>query len=97
MENKTTFSVPAFFQELASMGCLTPDTIQHTADGFWAINTSIADILVKKGITTFLNDQDQERECRNFFDDWYLYGVPGACGYVYSPVSYTHLTLPTKA
>ena len=84
MENKTTFNEPAFFQELASMGCLTPDTIQHTADGFWAVIRSIADILVKKGITTFPNDQDQERECRNFFDDWYLYGVPGACGYVYS-------------
>lgn len=84
METKASFTTPAFFQKLGAMGCLTEDTLLHTADGFWAVIRSIADILVGRGITTFLNDQDQERECRNFFDDWYLYGVPDACGYVYS-------------
>lgn len=84
METTTIFSAPAFFKDLASIGCLSEDAVRHTSDGFWAVTSSIADILAKKGVTTFLNDQNQERECRNFFDDWYLYGVPWDCGYIYS-------------
>lgn len=84
METKTNFSTPAFFQELASLGCLSEDAVRHTSDGFCAVTDSLADILTKMGITTFLNDQNQERECRNFYDDWYLYGVPWDGGYIYS-------------
>ncbi|MGN0977774.1 MAG: hypothetical protein ACI4PH_06940, partial [Faecousia sp.] len=29
-------------------------------------------------------DQDQERDCDKFFDDWYLYAVPWDCGYICS-------------
>ena len=84
MERKEIFPVPPFFQELASTGCLTEDALQHTSDGFWAVTSSIAEILVGKGITTFPNDQDQERDCDKFFDDWYLYAVPWDGGYIYS-------------
>lgn len=84
MENKVKFPAPPFFQELVSMGCLPEAAVEHTSDGFWAATSSIADILTKKGIATFLNDQDQERDCNKFFDDWYLYAVPWDCGYVYS-------------
>ena len=84
MENKEKFPVPPFFQELASMGCLSEVHVEHTSDGFWAATSSIADILAEKGIVTFLNDQNQERDCNKFFDDWYLYAVPWDCGYVYS-------------
>lgn len=77
-------ALPPFFQELASLGCLTGNDMHCTADGFYSAAKSIADILIGKGITTFPNFQDQERDCDKFFDDWYLYAVPGGCGYVYS-------------
>ena len=84
METRVKPSVPSFFQELADIGCLNENSLVHTSDGFWAVTKSIADILAEKGITTFLNDQDQGRECRNFYDDWYLYAVDWADGYIYS-------------
>lgn len=80
MENKAAFSVPDFFEDLTAMGC----GIRHTSDGFWAVTSSIADILAKKEIFTFPNDQNQERECGRFFDDWYLYAVPEGQDYIYS-------------
>lgn len=76
--------LPPFFQELASRGCLTEQDVQCTQDGFYAAGKSLADMLIGKGITTFPNDRDQERECGKFFDDWYLYAVPGGDGFVYS-------------
>lgn len=76
--------LPPFFQELASRGCLTEQDVQCTRDGFYAAGKSLADMLIGKGITTFPNDRDQERECGKFFDDWYLYAVPGGDGFVYS-------------
>ena len=84
MERKLICSVPSFFAELAAIGCLPEEAVQHTSDGFWAAAKSIADILAEKGITTFPNDQDQERSCSRFFDDWYLYAVPSERGYIYS-------------
>ena len=66
------------------MDCLSEDAVRHTTDGFWAATSSLSDILAKKGVTTFLSDQNQERDCDKFFDDWYLYAIPGEGGYVYS-------------
>lgn len=76
--------MPPFFQELACCGCLTEDDVRHTSDGLYAATKSIADILIGKGITTFPNAQDQERDCDKFFDDWYLYAVSMGSGYAYS-------------
>lgn len=84
MENKVIYPIPHFFQELAAMDCLSEDAVRHTTDGFWAATSSLSDILAKKGVTTFLSDQNQERDCDKFFDDWYLYAIPGEGGYVYS-------------
>lgn len=64
------------------MGCLSKDAVHHTADGFWAVTDSIADMLARKQITTFPNDENQSRRCRLFFDDWYLYTVPQDAGSV---------------
>lgn len=85
MKNKAAFSqgIPPFFQELEKRGCLTQADIEGTADGFWAVAKSLADILTQKGITTFPNPQGQQRECGRFFDDWHLYAVPGESGFVY--------------
>ena len=75
---------PAFFRELIRRGCLDAGEICSTADGFCAAVKSLADILVCRGITTFPNDQNQQRDCDKFFDDWYCYAVPRNAGYVYS-------------
>lgn len=77
---------PVFFQHLADRSCLTAGDIQCTSDGFYAVARSIADILIGLGITTFPNAQDQEREFGRFFDDWFLYAVPGDSGHIYSLV-----------
>lgn len=58
----------------------------HTGDGFWMSRKSLADILLERDIRTFPNDQGQSRECGLFFDDWYLYAVDAAEGWVYSLV-----------
>lgn len=76
--------LPPFFRELASWGCLSELDVACTRDGFYAAGKSLADMLIGQGITTFHNDQDQERQCSKFFDDWYLYAVPGKDGFVYS-------------
>lgn len=77
-------AVPPFFRELIRRGCLDAGEIRSTADGFCAAVKSLADILVCRGITTFPNDQNQQRDCDKFFDDWYCYAVPRNAGYVYS-------------
>ena len=82
MENKVIYPIPHFFQELAAMDCLSEDAVRHTTDGFWAATSSLSDILAKKGVTTFLSDQNQERDCDKFFDDWYLDAIHGEVGYV---------------
>lgn len=75
---------PPFLEQLVSLGCLSPRDLQHTDDRFHAVTKSIAELLESRGIFTFPNDRDQETACRLFFDDWYLYAVPHAAGYVYS-------------
>lgn len=76
--------LPMFFQNLIKQNCLASGDIRQTADGFFAISRSLADILARKGITVFPNDQNQERQCSRFFDDWYLYAVPEGQGHVFS-------------
>ena len=73
---------PPCFQSLE----LPAQTLCHTSDGFWMTTKSLADILLERNIRTFPNDQNQERECALFFDDWYLYAVEGETGWVYSLV-----------
>ena len=77
-------AVPPFFRELMRRGCLDAGEIRAASDGFYAAAKSLADILVGQGITTFLNDRDELRDCDKFFDDWYCYAVPRQGGYVYS-------------
>lgn len=41
------------------------------------ITESISSILISKGIETFPDRENKILECRNFFDDWFLFTVPG--------------------
>lgn len=71
---KQTIVFP-IFEELLAGGFLSPQDLQSTKDGFTAVTKSIADILINHGITTFPNDNNEERECSKFYDDWYLYSI----------------------
>lgn len=76
----TEMILPALFRELE----LCPSDVHTTGDGFYAVTRSIAQILSDRGITTFPNDRDEQRRCDKFYDDWYLYAVPGDEGFAYS-------------
>ena len=67
--------LPEFFETLIRLGCLNREKIYSTSDGFFAAATSVADILIRQGITTVLDRKGKALECRLFFDDWYLYAV----------------------
>jgi len=77
-------SAPTFFQTLIALGCISDADIRCTADGFFAVTKSMADILLTMGIESFPNDSNMEQPCSLFFDDWYLYAVPTDSGFVYS-------------
>jgi len=76
--------LPPVFRLLMDRGCLSDTEVQCTSDGFFAAARSIADMLTGRGIDTFLNDAGQLRQCRFFYDDWYLYAVKHGQEFVYS-------------
>ena len=47
------------------------------------ITESISSILISEGIETFPDREDRILECRNYFDDWFLFAVPSREDYVY--------------
>lgn len=77
-------SIPQFFQKLIVLQCISPMEIDSISDGFYVVRKSIASILISKRIETVPGKQDQPLECRNYFDDWYIYAVPGINGHTYS-------------
>lgn len=77
-------SVPNIFARLLSNGCIDGPDILSTADGFWVINQSISGILAAKDIWDFPDSSGRKLACSKFFDDWYLYAVPGATDHTYS-------------
>lgn len=80
----TQISLPPVFGQLIQAGYIQSSEVQETADGFFAVTASLAEILIRQGIHTFLNDQGEPRECKLFYDDWYLYCVPWKEAAVYS-------------
>lgn len=83
-KNVTAYCTPSFFQKLLREELLSPEQIHSSCDGFFAVTKSLSDLLGARGITTFPNEQWQERRCDRFFDDWYLYAVADKTGCVYS-------------
>lgn len=80
----TETRIPSFYRKLLQNKAIRETEIIRTNDGFVAVNRSLSDILATHGIDTFPGEHDQTLECRYFFDDWYLYCVPGRAGEVYS-------------
>ena len=75
--------MPSFFQYLSEKKLIHTDHVLVTKDGFFMINKSISSILISKGIETFPDREDRILECRNFFDDWFLFAVPDHEDHVY--------------
>lgn len=75
--------MPSFFQYLSDKKLINSDHVLSTKDGFYMIGKSISSILISKGIETFPDREDRIQECRNFFDDWFLFAVPGKTEYEY--------------
>ena len=75
--------MPSFFQYLSDKKLIHSDHVLVTKDGFYIINKSISSILISKGIETFPDREDRILECRNFFDDWFLFAIPDHEDYVY--------------
>ena len=74
---------PTFFQYLLDQHLVNTDDVQVTKDGFYFLYKAIASILISKGIETFPDREDNLLECRNYFDDWFLFAVPSGEEYVY--------------
>ena len=77
------YGMPSFFQYLSDKKQINSDHVLVTKDGFCMINKSISSILISKGIETFPDREDRILECRNFFDDWFLFAVPDQENLVY--------------
>ena len=74
---------PAFFKWLDSQKMICKDRIISSNDGFFMITESISSILISKEIETFPDREDRILECKNYFDDWFLFAVPGKTEYEY--------------
>ena len=77
-------SIPNLFARLLSDGCIDGPDILSTTDGFFVVNQSVSGLLASKDIWDFPDSSGQKLPCSKFFDDWYLYAVPGIGGHTYS-------------
>ena len=77
-------SIPEHFATLLSKGYLTETDILKTADGFFLVYQSLADLLASRQILDFPDSAGERLLCSSFFDDWFLYAVPGQTGHTYS-------------
>jgi hypothetical protein len=75
--------IPSVFRYLLNAQLIREENVLFTKDGFYMIYKSISSILISKGIETFPDREDRILECRNFFDDWFLFGIPDHEDYVY--------------
>ena len=75
--------MPSFFQYLSDTKLIHSEHVLSTKDGFHMIGKSISSILISKGIETFPDREGRILECRFYFDDWFLFAVPGKTKYEY--------------
>lgn len=77
-------AVPAIFLQLQSNECICATDVVTTQDGFGIVCKPLSDILAQKGIFDLPDADGTLLACDKFFDDWFLYAVPGESDYVYS-------------
>ena len=77
-------NTPTVFCLLLADMSIEDSEIIGTSDGFFAVNKSIANILASKDVFDFPDSNGERIACSRFFDDWFLYAVPGEKDYTYS-------------
>lgn len=77
-------TMPTIFLQLETEGCINASDVLSTQDGFFLVYKSLSDILAEKNIFDFLDADGERLECHRFFDDWFLYAVPGEADHTYS-------------
>ena len=78
------YQIPPVFRQLQAEGCLKETDILNTQDGFFLAYKSLSDLLAQKTVLDFLDSEGRRLPCDRFFDDWFLYAVPGENGCIYS-------------
>ena len=76
--------IPGIFNALLSDRCIRESDIVASADGFYMVKQSIANLLASKGIFDFPDSSGERLLCSHFFDDWFLYAVTDDNDYTYS-------------
>ena len=79
-----SITIPKIFQQLKSDGYVTESDILKTKDGFCLVYKSLSDLLSMKNIHDFPDSNGERLKCSRFYDDWFLYAVPGENDYIYS-------------
>ena len=62
---------------LLKSGYLEPSDIHRAQDGFLMLTRSVAQILHSAGVDTLTDKAGECLPCRYFYDDWYLFALPG--------------------
>lgn len=75
--------IPDCFSQFIAKGLINESNIEKTDDGFFCLNKSISSVLAEREICTFPADHGKELKCDNYFDDWYVYALEKAEGFVY--------------
>lgn len=84
MEKMRENILPGCFSGLLELQVISRTDLAATEDGFCAVKQSLSHILEVRGITEFPGSGGRRLQCCKYFDDWFLYAVPGTDGPVYS-------------
>lgn len=76
-------SIPEVFRRLISEGCIEEKDMKKTQDGFWVADLSVADILARKQIFDYPDEDGLRIPCCRFFDDWFIYAIAYETDYIY--------------
>ena len=72
--------IPKQFLQLQA----APADMLNTPDGFWLLCKSLAELLAEKEIFDVPDSSGERLACSKFYDDWFLYAVPGRTDVTYS-------------
>ena len=76
-------NTPDIFRLLLGAQSIDGSDIMGTADGFYVVKRSIANILALKDIFDFPDSSGERLACDKFFDDWFVYAVANDNDFTY--------------